>query len=530
MALVTLDMSPLGKRVNFTTLLGLTITLFLVLFQAPAAQASNEISIFLVSKNKNATVEDALLSVPIFGKVLGDKLENQTLIIQQKKEENVIFFLGSAKAFPKTKTELSVVSANTEYRFNIPSKAFKKRRADSDSAWKTINLIELYNNDEIKKLLEEAANLKEQLEQTNNEAIESQNKRTELEQNLADLQLELKLSQDQYENANVELAETALELERIRKEKSEVSDANTKRVVELEDLSSSLSMTINYQKDEIQALKLQLVNYENQKKLDDKKTKKNDAQLQLLEKELSLQTTLVDELKAELSAKEKLESGRGAEEIKQLKSSLAKKAKETEQLQNKIDDLTGQITDFVSTNKKLVGDLATAQSRGSANAEVTSLNSRVESLIAELEVVKSDLKRAEDKNLQLTQAIAALASGDSQAAGQQSSSSEISKKVYSCTGAYWGQTLVGEGLNLSFASRKTEFNDVLILDFQEKTAKLGPEIQDGIITEVTDEKVAIEDKYDGSKHELNLISGDIKMPVGSVITRWKLNCTPKEKL
>ena len=160
MALVTLDMSPLGKRVNFTTLLGLTITLFLVLFQAPAAQASNEISIFLVSKNKNATVEDALLSVPIFGKVLGDKLENQTLIIQQKKEENLIFFLGSAKAYPKTRTELSVVSANTEYSFNISSKAFRKRRAKSDEPWKTINLIELYNNDEIKKLLEEAANLK----------------------------------------------------------------------------------------------------------------------------------------------------------------------------------------------------------------------------------------------------------------------------------------------------------------------------------------------------------------------------------
>ena len=293
MALVTLNMSPLGKRVNFTTLLGLTITLFLVLFQAPAAQASNEIAIFLVSKNKNATVEDALLSVPIFGKILGDKLENQTLIIQQKKEENLIFFLGSAKAYPKTRTELSVVSANTEYSFNISSKAFRKRRAKSDEPWKTINLIELYNNDEIKKLSEETVNLKAQLSQQAESVATTKNEKVVLERQLSDAQSQIveleRLQQtvDEERNSlNKQLSDAQsqiVELERLQQTVDEEKKSLS------EQLSDAQSQIVELQKS-YQAKKNDLVKAEATLKADNKKLTQaaNDSSLRVLELEKTI--------------------------------------------------------------------------------------------------------------------------------------------------------------------------------------------------------------------------------------------------
>ena len=427
MTLVTLNMSPLGKRVNFTTLLGLTITLFLVLFQAPAAQASNEISIFLVSKNKNATVEDALLSVPIFGKILGDKLENQALIIQQKKEENLIFFLGSAKAFPKTKTELSVVSANTEYRFNISSKAFKKRRADSDSAWKTINLIELYNNDEIKKLLEEAANLKEQLEQTSNEAIESRKKKTELEQDLADLQLQLKDAQQKQAQAKAELSrqgevkqlladlEGQLKSSQLQhdKEKNELSkktaelvasrdralkasEGNAKRVSELEALSSNLSETINYQKGEIEGLKSRLETAENNEAFDQSVVDKYEVQLAKLEKEILLKSSQIEELEAKLSTNEALSSETTNEQVIQLETSLEAKAQEVGDLQNKIVGLQSQISELTARIEKASNSPEVVQSNAKIQDEAKSLNEQIKLLEDELSKTNNLRTRIEE--------------------------------------------------------------------------------------------------------------------------------------
>ena len=399
MALLTLDMSPLGKRVNFTTLLGMTITLFLVLFQAPAAQASNEISIFLVSKNKNATVEDALLSVPIFGKILGDKLENQTLIIQQKKEENLIFFLGSAKAFPKTKTELSVVSANTEYRFNISSKAFKKRKADSDSAWKTINLIELYNNDEIKKLLEEAANLKEQLEQTNNEAIESQNKRTELEQNLADLQLQLKDAQQKQSQAQAELSEKTAQLDGSEGKIAKAYEDSSKRVLELENLSSALQTTVKYQNEEVQRLKAQIASMENGLASVSPKDVENKLHIEALEKELSLQTSRVQELEAQLSAENIGEASPASNVIKDLEENLAGKEKELNSLKKKIGLQDGQLAQLSNENTSIAAQLEEANKtistlESASKKTPKSGNFKTEDeLKAELAKVKKELAR-----------------------------------------------------------------------------------------------------------------------------------------
>ena len=139
-------MLSLGRTSFFRPRLNYVILLFFVLLQVPVAKASSEISIFLVSKNKNATVENALLDVPIFGKLIGDKLENRTIVIQKTKEKNLIFFLGKAKAFPKVQTKLSVVSGNTEYSFDLMSAAFKKRAAKSDAPWKKINLISVYSS------------------------------------------------------------------------------------------------------------------------------------------------------------------------------------------------------------------------------------------------------------------------------------------------------------------------------------------------------------------------------------------------
>lgn len=413
MTLVTLNMSPLGKRVNFTTLLGLTITLFLVLFQAPAAQASNEIAIFLVSKNKNATVEDALLSVPIFGKILGDKLENQTLIIQQKKEENLIFFLGSAKAYPKTRTELSVVSANTEYSFNISSKAFRKRRAKSDEPWKTINLIELYNNDEIKKLLEEVANLKEQLEQTSDEAIESRKKKTELEQDLADLEGQLKSSQLQHDKEKNELSKKTAELVASRDRALKASEGNAKRVSELEALSSNLSETINYQRGEINSLKLRLETAQNRQAPDQSAVNNNEVQLAKLEKEILLKSSQIEELEAKLSTNETSSSETTNEQVIKLEKTLEAKAQEVGDLQNKIAELESQTNELTTANKTLSKELAEAKSNASSSNEVKSLRSKIEDLETDIKNAKLALKQTEERNLQLSQAVAALASGNS---------------------------------------------------------------------------------------------------------------------
>ena len=267
MTLVTLNMSPLGKRVNFTTLLGLTIMLFLVLFQAPAAQASNEISIFLVSKNKNATVEDALLSVPIFGKILGDKLENQTLIIQQKKEENLIFFLGSAKAFPKTKTELSVVSANTEYRFNISSKAFKKRRVDSDSAWKTINLISIYNSSVVSGNAGEVASdleatikdLNEKLNDQKTIAITLKSEVNNLKSENRDL---MSAKEDIDLNKDTTVQNLRDTIDELKSEKAELAASLNKKSDELSKIQEELKRSKDIVSDETRSAKNEIVNFD----------------------------------------------------------------------------------------------------------------------------------------------------------------------------------------------------------------------------------------------------------------------------
>jgi hypothetical protein len=260
-------MSSVGSHINFRTPLGFTVALFLVLLQVTAAQASSEISIFLVSKNKNATVEDALLSVPVFGKLLGDKLENQALIIQKKKEENLIFFLGKAKAYPKNKTQLSVISGNTEYRFNLSSESFKKRAANSNVAWETINLISIYNSSVVSGNAGEVAS---DLEATIKDLNEKLN-----DQKTIAITLKSEVNNLKSENRDLMSAKEGIDLNKdttvqnlrdtideLKSEKAELAASLNKKSDELSKIQEKLERSKDIVADETRSAKNEIVNFD----------------------------------------------------------------------------------------------------------------------------------------------------------------------------------------------------------------------------------------------------------------------------
>jgi len=396
------------RLILFVWIFFLTVTSF-------AVQAQSSVSVFKIIE-PGESLNKTLSKVPLFGSVLKEtSVVGKILIIR---EEN-----GVEVELDGITKKISGNSNIIEFDWKLVkiSADLKKLelitnpKKNTEGQTKRLKLERIFDskplNLKIAKLESEINQISKELEQSKANASDSENQRVKVEETLALIQSQLNDLQNQYEQAKSELNEKTAKLEDNEGKLAKASENNSKRVSELETLSSSLTQTINYQKDEIKNLKSKLASLESTKANNDSQLGEYKAQITKLEKVVSSKVARVQELEAELSTEEKSPSEINQDELNNLKTNLESAAQEANEMRNKIVGLESQISELTTKNNTISKELAEAKSKAGSQDEIKLLKTKIEELENDIENANLALKQTEERNVQLSQAVAALASG-----------------------------------------------------------------------------------------------------------------------
>lgn len=154
------------------------IPLFLIFFaSAVYADSNTATDVFLVEEVQGDSLEGALKSVPIFGKVLGEVESGRTLTIIKSDNSYRIYYRGKIFEFTDSKETFNFSIENIDYKFNRITRNFEKsskntktRKLYLRSLYKTENSKQLLNSlkEQIKDLEEEKTALSQKLNEINN--------------------------------------------------------------------------------------------------------------------------------------------------------------------------------------------------------------------------------------------------------------------------------------------------------------------------------------------------------------------------
>lgn len=517
----------------------LSLSLLLLLLMSTvftSAYAQENISAYKIVE-PGESLNKALSSVPLFGSILKDGSVSGKILIVRKNDKIEVELHGVTKEINSRSSSFKFNWKKFSVSVDLDKLKASTKQLSSDSGKNNYELLKLFDsellNDEITALTGQVSNLEKQTKEFQAASAKSADEKQAIEKTLAGLQTDFEDLQTKHSEAQNQLTQKTAQLAESDGKIAKASENNSKRISELKTLSSSLTQTINYQKDEIENLKSKLTSFESTKADNDNSLAEYQARIAELEKEISSRVARVQELEAELSTRETSSSEINQDELNNLKTNLESATQEANEMRNKIVGLESQINELTTKNNTISKELAEAKSKAGSPDEIKLLKTKIEELENDVKTANLALKQTEEKNVQLSQAVAALASGSTEIKIPQTPSKKSSKKVYECAGTYQGKNLVNDpifGYIYEYQSEVFE-PEVLVVDINEKSVKFGVEIQDGVIKKMSeDDKMTIEDKSDGSVHVLDLITGNLTMPSGEMIRHWNINCKPKETL
>jgi len=370
------------------------------------AETLDEMTVFIITDEQGDQLDNVLKTVPLFGKVLGEIEVGRTLAIHHTDGKSIVYYRGKNFVFNQNTNILKFSIEASDYELRITESKLVKSSQNSKS--REMYLKKVYQSENMNKSM--ADELQSQL---SDKKAELENQKT----------LNQKLSKT-IDSLNIKYSELLLERSSNVPDDTpkfdfdtdprvvELRNKTSKTISELESLSSSLIPTINYQKEEIENLKSKLVSFENSKSSNENQLEEYKVQIAELEKEISLKVDMVQELEAKLTTKNASLSEVNRNEVNELKTRLEIKTQEVDELNKKLEGLENRITELKKKNEEISEELAEAQTITHSENDIKPLNEKIELLNGELRKTKLALQQEKDRNIQLSQAVSALASSD----------------------------------------------------------------------------------------------------------------------
>ena len=198
------------RLILFVWIFVLTVTSFV-------AHAQENISAFRIVE-PGKSIEKSLKAVPLFGSILKETSVVGKILIVREGEGFEVELDGLIKKIPGNSNRMLFDWKTRSISVDLKNlKLTSKPKNSNEGTLKKLKLEKLFDtkqfNRKIADLEAQSSRLTKELEQTTENASDSENKRVELEGTLADIQSQLSDLQKQYEQAKSELNEKTAKLE-----------------------------------------------------------------------------------------------------------------------------------------------------------------------------------------------------------------------------------------------------------------------------------------------------------------------------
>ena len=374
-----------------------------------SAHAQENISAYKIVE-PGQSLNKALSSVPLFGSIVKDGSVSGKILFVRKNDKIEVELDGVTKEINSRSSSFKFNWKNISVSVDLDKLKASTKQLSSDSAKNNYELLKLFDsellNDEIAALRGRASELEKQTKEFQAASAKSTDEKQAIEKTLARLQTDFEDLQTKYSEAQNQLTQKTAQLAESEGKLANAPENNSKRVSELETLSSSLTQTINYQKDEIENLKSKLTSFESTKAENDNSLAESKARISELEKEISFNAARVQELEAELSAKGTSSSEVNRDDLNNPNANLGSATHEANEMRAKIDGLESQIKELTTANNTISKELEVALN---GLAKIKNEKAALEAKEQEVLSLKTQVKSLNDKLTELTKKNQSLA-------------------------------------------------------------------------------------------------------------------------